>query len=73
MTIAFVDGRVIVGDGRMIENATVMVEDGKILKIAQSSKNIPKDFQKISFLSSLPSLQPPCKEIRPEIFPYPKP
>jgi imidazolonepropionase-like amidohydrolase len=48
MTIAFVDGRVIVGDGRMIENATVLVEDGKILKIGQSSKNIAKDFQKIS-------------------------
>ena len=35
MTIAFIDGRVIVGDGRLLEHATVLVEDGKILKIAQ--------------------------------------
>ena len=47
MTIAFIDGRVIVGDGRLLEHATVLVEDGKILKIAQNSINIPKDTQKI--------------------------
>jgi len=47
MTIAFMDGRVIVGDGRILEHATVLVEDGKILKIAQTSMNIPKNTQKI--------------------------
>jgi imidazolonepropionase-like amidohydrolase len=47
MTIAFIDGRVIVGDGRLLEHATVLVEDGKILKIAQTSVSIPKDTQKI--------------------------
>jgi imidazolonepropionase-like amidohydrolase len=47
MTIAFVDGRVIVGDGRILEHATVLVEDGKILKIAQNSKTLPKGTQKI--------------------------
>jgi len=47
MTIAFIDGRVIVGDGRILEHATVLVEDGKILKIAQTSMSIPKDTQKI--------------------------
>jgi len=48
MSIAFVDGRVIVGDGRMIENATVLVEGGSILKIAKNSLSIPKNTQKIS-------------------------
>ncbi len=47
MTIAFIDGRVIVGDGRLLEHATVLVEDGKIVKIAQNSMNIPKDTRKI--------------------------
>jgi imidazolonepropionase-like amidohydrolase len=48
MSIAFVDGRVIVGDGRMIENATVLVEGGSILKITKNSLSIPKNTQKIS-------------------------
>jgi imidazolonepropionase-like amidohydrolase len=47
MATAFVDGRVIVGDGRILERATVLVEDEKIVKIAQNSINIPKDTQKI--------------------------
>ena len=47
MASAFIDGRVIVGDGRILEHATVLVEDGKILKIAQTSVSIPKDTQKI--------------------------
>jgi imidazolonepropionase-like amidohydrolase len=47
MTIAFIDGRVIVGDGRILEHATVLVEDGKILKIAPNSLTIPKDTRKI--------------------------
>ncbi len=47
MTTAFVDGRVIVGDGRILEHATVLVEDGKIVKIAQNSTTLPKGTQKI--------------------------
>ena len=47
MTIAFIDGRVIVGDGRLLERATVLVQDEKIWKIAQSGMNIPKGAQKI--------------------------
>jgi imidazolonepropionase-like amidohydrolase len=47
MKIAFIDGRVIVGDGRILEHATVLVEDEKIVEIAQTSMNIPKDSQKI--------------------------
>ena len=47
MTVAFIDGRVIVGDGRILDHATVLVEDGKILKIAQNDMNLPKDTQKI--------------------------
>jgi imidazolonepropionase-like amidohydrolase len=47
MATAFVDGRVIVGDGRILERATVLVEDEKIIKIAQNSINIPRDTQKI--------------------------
>jgi imidazolonepropionase-like amidohydrolase len=47
MTVAFMNGRVIVGDGRILDHATVLVEDGKILKIAQNGMNIPKDTQTI--------------------------
>jgi imidazolonepropionase-like amidohydrolase len=47
MTVAFMNGRVIVGDGRILDHATVLVEDGKILKIAQNGMNIPKDSQTI--------------------------
>jgi hypothetical protein len=34
MAIAFVDGPVIVGDGRVLEHVTVLVEGEKIVKIA---------------------------------------
>jgi imidazolonepropionase-like amidohydrolase len=47
MTVAFIDGRVIVGDGRILDHASVLVKDGKILKIAQNGMNIPKDAQTI--------------------------
>ena len=47
MTVAFIDGRVIVGDGRILDHATVLVKDGKIQKIAQNGMNIPKDIQTI--------------------------
>ena len=47
MTIAFIDGPVISGDGRIIEHATVLVEDGKIVKVTESDINIPQDAKKI--------------------------
>jgi hypothetical protein len=43
MTIAFVDGCVIVGDGRVLENATVLVEGESIAKVAEGNFSIPKD------------------------------
>jgi imidazolonepropionase-like amidohydrolase len=48
MTIAFVDGCVIVGDGRVLENATVLVEGGGIAKVAEGNVSLPKDAQKIA-------------------------
>ncbi|MCK4984215.1 MAG: amidohydrolase family protein [Desulfobacterales bacterium] len=47
MAIAFVDGAVIVGDGRVLEHATVLVEGEKIVKVAEGNVSIPKDAQKI--------------------------
>lgn len=47
MAIAFVDGPVIVGNGRILEHATVLVEGEKIVKVAEGNVNIPKDAQKI--------------------------
>jgi len=47
MAIAFVDGPVFIGDGRVLEHATVLVEGEKIVKVAEGNVNIPKDAQKI--------------------------
>ena len=47
MAIAFVDGAVIVGDGRVLEHATVLVEGERIVKVAEGNVSIPKDAQKI--------------------------
>jgi imidazolonepropionase-like amidohydrolase len=47
MTTAFVDGPVIVGNGRILEHATVIVEGDRIVKVAKGNVNIPKDAQKI--------------------------
>ena len=47
MTVAFVDGPVIVGDGRILEHATVLVEDGKIIKVAENGVTLPQNTQKI--------------------------
>ena len=33
MTFAFLDGPVITGDGRILERATVLVENDKIVKL----------------------------------------
>ena len=47
MVIAFVDGSVVVGDGRVLEHATVLVEGEKIVKVAEGNVSIPKDAQKV--------------------------
>jgi len=47
MTVAFIDGPVITGDGRILEHATVLVENEKIVKVAQGGLTIPQDAQKI--------------------------
>ena len=47
MTIAFVDGSVIVGDGRVLENATVLVEGESIAKVTEGNFSTPKSAQKI--------------------------
>jgi imidazolonepropionase-like amidohydrolase len=44
---AFVDGPVIVGNGRILEHATVIVEGERIVKVATGNVNIPKGAQKI--------------------------
>jgi imidazolonepropionase-like amidohydrolase len=47
MSIAFVDGTVIVGDGRLIEHATVLVENDRISRIAPNSPKLPGDVVRI--------------------------
>ena len=47
MTIAFVDGPVITGDGRILEQATVVVEDHKIVKVTQGAVSLPQNAKKI--------------------------
>lgn len=47
MAIAFVDGAVVVGDGRVLEHATVLVDGERIVKVAGGNVSIPKDAKKI--------------------------
>ena len=47
MTIAFLDGRVFVGDGRILEHATVLVEGERIVKVEEGNVAIPNDADKI--------------------------
>jgi imidazolonepropionase-like amidohydrolase len=42
MAIAFVDGTVVVGDGRVLEHTTVFVEDERIIKVAEGNIKIAK-------------------------------
>ena len=48
MTTAFVDGLVFTGDGRILENGTVLIENEKIVKVAEGRITVPKDARKIS-------------------------
>lgn len=47
MTIAFVDGLIFVGDGRILEHETVLVDGDRIIKVANGNIPIPKDAIKI--------------------------
>ena len=47
MAVAFIDGPVITGDGRILEHATVLVEDKRIVKVAQGGVTMPQNAQKI--------------------------
>jgi imidazolonepropionase-like amidohydrolase len=47
MTVAFVDGPVITGDGRILEHATVLVENEKIVRVAQGGITMPQKAKKI--------------------------
>ncbi|WP_457551484.1 amidohydrolase family protein [Desulfobacula sp.] len=47
MKTAFTDGRVFVGDGTILERATVFVEDGKIMGISGSDAVISEDTHQI--------------------------
>lgn len=47
MKTAFTDGRVFVGDGTLLERATVLVEDDKIIRISGPDSEISKDTHQI--------------------------
>lgn len=47
MTVAFIDGPVITGDGRILEHATVIVEGEKIVTVAQGGITLPQNAEKI--------------------------
>jgi len=48
MPIAFVDGRVVVGNRKVLESASVLVEGNRIAKIASRNFKIPKGCRRIS-------------------------
>jgi imidazolonepropionase-like amidohydrolase len=48
MSITFVDGPVFVGDGRILEHATVVVDGERIVKVAPSGATVPREARKIS-------------------------
>ena len=41
MAIVFADGRVVVGDGRVLERASVLVEGERIVKVAPKNIQMP--------------------------------
>lgn len=47
MTTAFVDGTVFVGNGRILEHGTVLVDGERIIKVSEGSTNVPGDAQRI--------------------------
>ena len=47
MPLAFVDGRVVVGNGKVLERATVLVEGDRIAKVAARTFKIPKNCRRV--------------------------
>jgi len=47
MSIAFVDGRVVVGNGAVLDRASVLVEGKRVLKVAAKNFKTPKDCRRI--------------------------
>jgi imidazolonepropionase-like amidohydrolase len=47
MTTAFVNGRVFVGDGKVLEQATVLVEGDRIVKVGKGKTAVPRGAVKI--------------------------
>ena len=47
MTTAFVNGRVFIGDGKVLEHATVLVEKDKIVKVGKGKIPLPRGADKI--------------------------
>ena len=52
MLIAFVGGRVVVGNGQVWERASVLVEGDRILKVAQENFTPPKGCRRIPWKAS---------------------
>ena len=48
MKTVFVDGPAIVGDGRILETATVLIDDTHIVSVETGGKNIPSDARIVS-------------------------
>ncbi len=48
MTTAFLEARVVVGDGRVLEKATVLVEGERIVKVAAENLAVSKSAQRVS-------------------------
>jgi imidazolonepropionase-like amidohydrolase len=48
MPIAFVDGRVVVGNGKVLERASVLLEGDRILKVAAKNLKTPKGCRRVS-------------------------
>jgi imidazolonepropionase-like amidohydrolase len=48
MTTAFINGKVFVGDGKVLEHATVIVEGDRIVKMEKAKTPVPRGANKIS-------------------------
>lgn len=47
MTIAFMGGQIIVGDGRVFDSGTVIVEDARIVKVTEGEASVPREARKV--------------------------
>jgi imidazolonepropionase-like amidohydrolase len=48
MITAFINGKVFVGDGKVLEHATVIVEGDRIVKLGKGKTPVPREANKIS-------------------------